>query len=79
MLKYAQMWRISDDVWDIWHNDGPYPKGLGDQFAYVAAWSGKSEPGHWPDADMLPLDDWARLRAGASRATPGSVATNSEC
>jgi alpha-galactosidase len=55
MRKYAQMWRISDDVWDIWHNDGPYPKGLGDQFAYVAAWSGKSEPGHWPDADMLPL------------------------
>jgi alpha-galactosidase len=55
MRKYAQMWRISDDVWDIWHNDGPYPKGLGDQFAYVAAWAGKGEPGHWPDADMLPL------------------------
>ncbi len=55
MRKYAQMWRISDDVWDIWHNDGDYPKGLGDQFAYVAAWAGKSEPGHWPDADMLPL------------------------
>jgi alpha-galactosidase len=55
MRKYVQMWRISDDVWDIWHNDGPYPKGLGDQFAYVAAWSGKAEPGHWPDADMLPL------------------------
>jgi|HubBroStandDraft_1064217.scaffolds.fasta_scaffold02114_4 alpha-galactosidase len=55
MRKYAQMWRISDDVWDIWHNNGPYPKGLGDQFAYVTAWSGKGEPGHWPDADMLPL------------------------
>jgi alpha-galactosidase len=55
MRKYAQMWRISDDVWDIWHNDGPYPKGLGDQFAYVAAWAGKAEPGHWPDADMLPF------------------------
>jgi alpha-galactosidase len=55
MRKYAQMWRISDDVWDIWHNDGPYPKGLGDQFAYVAAWAGKADPGHWPDADMLPF------------------------
>jgi hypothetical protein len=55
MRQYAQMWRISDDVWDIWHNDGPYPKGLGDQFAYVAAWAGKAEPGHWPDADMLPF------------------------
>jgi hypothetical protein len=55
MRQYAQMWRISDDVWDIWHNDGPYPKGLGDQFAYVAAWASKGEPGHWPDADMLPF------------------------
>ncbi len=55
MRKYAQMWRISDDIWDIWHNGADYPKGLGDQFAYVAAWAGKSTPGHWPDADMLPL------------------------
>jgi alpha-galactosidase len=55
MRKYAQMWRISDDIWDIWHSDGPYPKGLGDQFEYTVAWAGKGEPGHWPDADMLPF------------------------
>jgi alpha-galactosidase len=55
MRKYAQMWRISDDIWDIWHNDAAYPKGLGDQFAYVSAWAGKAQPGHWPDADMLPF------------------------
>jgi len=55
MREYAQMWRISNDIWDIWHNDAEYPKGLGDQFAYVAAWAGKAQPGHWPDADMLPL------------------------
>jgi alpha-galactosidase len=55
MRKYAQMWRISDDIWDIWHNDGPYPKGLGDQFDEITRWAGKSEPGHWPDADMLPF------------------------
>jgi len=55
MRKYAQMWRISDDIWDIWHNDGPYPKGLDDQFENVNKWAGKSEPGHWPDADMLPF------------------------
>jgi hypothetical protein len=55
MRKYAQMWRISDDIWDIWHNDAAYPKGLGDQFEYTAAWAGKGEPGHWPDADMLPF------------------------
>ena len=55
MRKYAQMWRISDDIWDIWHSTVPYPQGLGDQFANVAKWVGKSQPGHWPDADMLPL------------------------
>jgi hypothetical protein len=55
MKKYAQMWRISDDIWDIWHSDVPYPQGLGDQFANVAKWAGRAEPGHWPDADMLPL------------------------
>lgn len=55
MRKYSQMWRISNDVWDLWHSTVEYPQGLGDQFANVAKWAGKSEPGHWPDADMLPL------------------------
>jgi len=55
MRQYAQMWRISNDIWDIWHNEGDYPKGLGDQFDYVAKWAGRAQPGNWPDADMLPL------------------------
>jgi alpha-galactosidase len=55
MRKYAQMWRISNDIWDLWHSTVEYPQGLGDQFANVANWAGKSQPGNWPDADMLPL------------------------
>jgi hypothetical protein len=55
MSQYAQMWRISDDIWDLWHSEVPYPQGLGDQFVNVAKWAGKSTPGHWADADMLPL------------------------
>ncbi len=55
MRQYAQMWRISDDIWDLWHSEVPYPQGLGDQFANVLKWAGKSRPGGWPDADMLPL------------------------
>src|SRR6185312_3514668 len=55
MRKYSQMWRISDDVWDLWHSTVPYPQGLGDQFPRMAQWAGLSERGHWPDADMLPL------------------------
>jgi alpha-galactosidase len=55
MRKYANMWRISDDIWDLWHSTVQYPQGLGDQFPNVAKWAGLSQPGHWPDADMLPL------------------------
>jgi hypothetical protein len=55
MRTYAQMWRISDDVWDLWHSSADYPQGLGDQFPRIAKWASLSEPGHWPDADMLPL------------------------
>jgi alpha-galactosidase len=55
MRQYADMWRISDDVWDMWHSDVPYPQGFGDQFPRVAAWDPLTQPGRWPDADMLPF------------------------
>ncbi len=51
--RYSTMWRISNDVWDLWHNPGEYPKGVGDQFWQAARWAPLAEPGHWPDADML--------------------------
>jgi alpha-galactosidase len=57
LRKCAQMWRISDDVWDLWHSTVEYPQGLGDQFPRVAKWSPLAQPGHWPDSDMLPLGD----------------------
>lgn len=53
--KYSTMWRISNDIWDIWHNNEFYPQGLNDQFAKVAAWASAPRNGHFPDADMLPL------------------------
>ena len=55
MRQYADMWRISDDVWDMWHSDVPYPQGLGDQFPRIAAWAPLIQMGRWPDADMLPF------------------------
>jgi alpha-galactosidase len=54
LTTYANMWRISDDVWDLWHSDKIFPQGPGNQFAR-AEWAKYSGPGHWPDADMLPL------------------------
>jgi hypothetical protein len=55
LREYAQMWRISDDEWDLWHNDKDFPKGVGDQFANFAKWALQSQPGHWPDGDMLAI------------------------
>ena len=57
LQKSAQQWRISNDIWDLWHNEAAYPQGLGDQFARVAYWNHTRLPGHWPDADMLPLGE----------------------
>ncbi len=55
LRQYAQMWRISNDIWDVWHSTKDYPQGIWNQFPRAAAWAPLSEPGHWPDADMLPL------------------------
>ena len=57
------MWRITDDFWDDW-------KLLHAMFERAEKWCIYSGPGHWPDADMLPLgalrqcyggDDWTRF------------------
>jgi alpha-galactosidase len=52
---YAQMWRISDDIWDYWSNAKAWPRSVHDQFGLVAGWAPLARPGSWPDADMLPL------------------------
>jgi hypothetical protein len=53
--QYATMWRISNDIWDLWHSAAVYPQGLNDQFANVALWASAPRDGVYPDADMLPL------------------------
>lgn len=65
--KYSQMWRISDDVWDVWYSDKNFPQGVKNQFARAALWAGVARPGHWPDADMLPLGS---LRPAAGWGEP---------
>jgi alpha-galactosidase len=55
--KYAQLWRISDDMWDTWlaPEGKTFPAGLIRQFDRTAQWAPHIAVGHWPDADMLPL------------------------
>jgi len=48
VMNHANLWRISDDFWDRWGL-------LRDMFDRVHAWTPFRGPGHWPDADMLPL------------------------
>jgi len=67
LRRYAQMWRISDDVWDVWFSDKNFPQGVGNQFTRAAKWASFSGPGHWPDADMLPL---GRLEPAAGWEQP---------
>lgn len=55
LIPLAQMWRISDDIWDFWKNPRAFPRTLYGQFELAAGWAPYAHNGTWPDADMLPL------------------------
>jgi alpha-galactosidase len=68
VAREAQMWRIADDFWDGWTFPHPdpgteFPTGVRDMFDRLERWNPHVRPGHWPDADMLPL--------GSLRPHPG--------
>jgi len=48
LKKYANLWRITDDFWDDWRLLKP-------MFERAEKWCIHAGPGHWPDADMLPV------------------------
>ena len=48
LKRYANMWRITDDFWDDWRL-------LKAMFERAEKWCIHAAPGHWPDADMLPV------------------------
>jgi hypothetical protein len=58
VAELSELWRISNDVWDIWDSKkSSYPIGVVNQFANAAKWAPHAGPGHWPDADMLPVGE----------------------
>jgi hypothetical protein len=67
--RLAQLWRISNDVWDVWATDhdqalsDSFPSSVRVQFDNFEAWNRWVRPGSWPDGDMLPI--------GALRPHPG--------
>jgi alpha-galactosidase len=77
--QLAQMWRISDDHWDVWSAEhkpgaGEFPFGTRDAFDRLAKWEVYATAGNWPDEDMLPFGwlgphpGWGEARQ--SRLTP---------
>ena len=60
--RHANMWRISGDFWDNWG-------ALNHNFDLLAAWQGHAGPGHWPDADMIPLGHVGKRSVGGDRFT----------
>lgn len=61
--ELTNMWRISNDFWDSW-------RALDEQFDLLTQWLPYLRPGHYPDADMIPVgrlsvrsnSDWNRPR-----------------
>lgn len=47
-LRYANMWRMMDDLWDSWSS-------VAAVFDEARQWSEYTRPGNYADADMLPL------------------------
>ena len=70
LKQYANLWRITDDFWDDWRL-------LRGMFERAEKWCVHAGPGHWPDADMLPLgalrlcyeggDQWTRFTPAEQR------------
>ena len=48
VMNHANMWRIADDFWDRWG-------ALLAMFERLDSWTPYRAPGHFPDADMLPI------------------------
>lgn len=76
LVANSQMWRMADDLWDLWEGRGDaFPQGVENQFARAAAWEPYAGPGHWPNADMLPIGQlrpqagWGPPRASRLSAT----------
>jgi hypothetical protein len=46
--EHANMWRMVDDVWDLWQDITHLLNVAQDWYPYIA-------PGTWPDCDMIPL------------------------
>lgn len=59
VMDHVNQWRIADDFWDSWSP-------LYEQFKRLHDWTPYRGPGHFPDADMLPI---GKLQGGNNTST----------
>lgn len=57
LAKHANMWRVTDDMWDNW-------KLVKAMFERCDVWQSHVKPGCWPDCDMLPLGKLRMFKNG---------------
>lgn len=57
LSRHANMWRITDDMWDEW----TLVKAM---FERCDVWQSHVKPGCWPDCDMLPLGKLRMFKGG---------------
>ena len=62
LAAYANMWRMTDDLWDSWEP-------LKNMFDYCHDWFPYVKENHWPDCDMLPLGRIGIRSLGGGRMT----------
>jgi hypothetical protein len=62
LRAHANMWRTTDDFWDVWTD-------LKHQFEVCARWAPYISYGSYPDADMLPLGKFIRGERATNRTT----------
>ncbi len=62
LIKYANMWRMTDDFWDEWGQ-------LKKMFDYCADWFPYAGESGFPDCDMLPLGRIGIRSHGGERTT----------
>jgi alpha-galactosidase len=60
VASHAQLWRISNDIWDGWtftykNPKDEFPAGVVTAFDNLEKWAPYVKAGNWPDADMLPI------------------------
>lgn len=60
LRRHADLWRISDDLWDRWED-------VEQQLGRLSRWAPTQSPAGWADADMLPL---GRIGVRAERGDP---------